>query len=108
MKGVREDTNRRMLRARDAIDRDYCQPLDTRALAEIAFASEAHFIRSFKATFGEPPHRSLRLRRIERAMELLRTTDVRVGEICVEVGFHSFASFIRAFHEVVGEAPTSY
>jgi len=47
-----EAENRRMLRARDAIDRDYKLPLDVAGLAAVAHVSEAHFIRSFKRTFG--------------------------------------------------------
>ena len=54
-----EESNRRMLRARDAMDRAYEQPLDIVALARIACVSEAHFIRTFRATFGETPHRYL-------------------------------------------------
>src|SRR4029077_1930291 len=67
-----EESNRRMLRARDAMDRTYAQPLDVPALARIAVVSEAHFIRTFRATFGETPHRYLQRRRVERAMFLLR------------------------------------
>jgi len=48
-----EDMNRRMLRARDAIDRTYALPLDISNLSQVAHVSEAHFIRTFKATFGE-------------------------------------------------------
>ena len=53
-----EEQNRRMLRARDAMDRDYAKALDIPALAKIAYVSEAHFIRSFRQVFGETPHRS--------------------------------------------------
>ncbi len=70
-----EDSNRRMLRARDEMDRRYAEPLDVPALARIAYVSEAHFIRTFRATFGETPNRYLQRRRVERAMFLLRTTD---------------------------------
>jgi hypothetical protein len=44
------DLNRRLLRARDAMDRTYAQQLDVPALATIAHVSEAHFIRSFRTT----------------------------------------------------------
>ena len=44
-----------MLRARDEMDRAYDKPLDVPALAKVAMTSEAHFIRTFKATFGETP-----------------------------------------------------
>jgi AraC-like DNA-binding protein len=103
-----EDTNRRMLRARDAMDRDYAKALDIPTLAKIAFVSEAHFIRTFRATFGETPHRYLQRRRVERAMFLLRESDLSVSEICLEVGFTSVGSFGRTFQAIVGESPTSY
>jgi AraC-like DNA-binding protein len=103
-----EDVNRRMLRARDAMDRAYARPLDIRALAQIAHVSEAHFIRTFGATFGETPHRYLQRRRVERAMYLLRGTDRSVTDICLDVGFNSLGTFSRSFSDIVGESPAAY
>ncbi len=97
-----------MLRARDAMDRDHRRELDIATLAGIACVSEAHFIRTFKATFGETPHRYLQRRRIERAMYLLRTTPNDVTDVCMEVGFSSLGTFGRTFRQVVGESPSSY
>ena len=91
-----EESNRRMLRARDAMDRAYAQPLDVPTLARLAHVSEAHFIRTFRATFGETPHRYLQRRRVERSMFLLRETDRPVSEICLEVGFTSLGTFSSA------------
>ena len=62
-----EESNRHLLRARDAIDRGYAKPLDVPALARVALMSDAHFIREFKRAFGEPPNRYLQRRRVERA-----------------------------------------
>ncbi|CAM2777821.1 AraC family transcriptional regulator [Saccharomonospora xinjiangensis] len=106
--GAREATNRRMLRARDAMDRDYAKPLDVPALARIAHVSEAHFTRTFRATFGETPHRYLQRRRVERAMFLLRDTDRSVTDICFEVGFGSLGTFSRTFSAIVGRSPRTY
>jgi len=103
-----EDRNRRMLRARDTMDRAYAQPLDIPALARVAHVSPAHFSRQFRATFGETPHRYLQRRRVERAMELLRETDRTVTEICFDVGFASLGTFSRTFRAVVGESPSRY
>jgi AraC-like DNA-binding protein len=103
-----EETNRRLLRARDAIDRHFAEPLDITALARIAHLSEAHFIRTFRATFGEPPHRYLQRRRVERALFLLRETDRNVTQICLDVGFSSLGTFSRTFRDIMGEPPTSY
>ena len=104
----RELTNRLMLRARDAMDRDYRNELDVPALARISYVSQKHFIRTFKATFGETPHRYLQRRRVERAMYLLRTTDTDITDICMNVGFSSLGTFSRTFTEIVGETPTRY
>ena len=103
-----EESNRRLLRARDAMDRSYAEPLDITALARIAMVSEAHFIRTFSSTFGETPHRYLQRRRVERAMYLLRATDRSVSDICFEVGFSSIGTFSRTFREIVGQSPTSF
>jgi transcriptional regulator GlxA family with amidase domain len=103
-----EDSNRRLLRARDAMDRGYAQPLDVRSLARVAHVSEAHFIRAFRDPFGETPHRYLQRRRVERAMALLCQTDRSVTEICFDVGFASLGTFSRTFSEIVGEPPTAY
>ena len=97
-----------MLRARDAMDRAYAEPLDIPALARIAYVSEAHFIRTFKATFGETPHRYLQRRRVERAMFLLRSTDRSITHICLDTGFTSLGTFSRTFAEIVGEPPSRY
>ena len=103
-----EDFNRRLLRARDAMDRAYAEPLDVRAVASVAHVSEAHFIRSFRAVFGETPHRYLQRRRVERSMFLLRETERSVTDICLDVGFTSLGTFSRMFREIVGEAPSHY
>ncbi|MFF8896718.1 helix-turn-helix domain-containing protein [Streptomyces lydicus] len=108
MSRAAEETNRRMLRARDAMDRAYAQPLDVAALARIAHVSEAHFSRVFRATFGETPHRYLQRRRVERAMFLLRETERRVTDISFEVGFNSPGTFSRTFHDIVGRSPREY
>jgi AraC-like DNA-binding protein len=103
-----EDLNRRLLRARDAMDRAYAEPLDVRAVAEVAHVSEAHFSRCFRTVFGETPHRYLQRRRVERSMFLLRETDRSVTDICLDVGFSSLGTFSRTFREIVGETPTVY
>jgi len=90
------------------MDRAYAEPLDVRAVAAVAHISEAHFIRTFRAVFGETPHRYLQRRRVERSMFLLRETDRSVTDICMDVGFTSLGTFSRMFREIVGETPSAY
>ena len=108
MRRAVEELNLRMLRSRDAMDRSYAHPLDVSRLAAIACVSEAHFIRTFRATFGETPHRYLQRRRVERAMYLLVQTRRDVTDVCLEVGFGSLGTFSRTFRDIVGESPTSF
>src|SRR5258708_16888362 len=108
MKRAVEELNRRLLRARDAMDRTYAEPLDVAALSRVAHVSEAHFIRSFRATFGETPHRYLQRRRVERAMFLLGATDRPITAICVDVCFASLGPFSRTCRDIVGESPTEW
>lgn len=98
----------RLRRARDAMDRDYAQPLDVPALARIALMSAGHFSRSFRAAFGETPYSYLMTRRVERAKALLRRGDLSVTEVCFAVGCTSLGSFSTRFTELVGESPSAY
>ena len=103
-----EDLNRRLLRARDAMDRAYAEPLDVPAVAAVAHISPAHFSRTFRQVFGETPHRYLQRRRVERSMFLLRETDRSVTDVCLDVGFTSLGTFSRTFTKIVGETPSRY
>jgi len=97
-----------LLRAKDLIDRDYARPLDVPALAREAHASTAHFSRSFKRVFGETPYQYLLRRRIERAKDLLRSTDLTVDEVTFEVGLQSVGAFSTSFRKLVGQPPGAY
>jgi AraC-like DNA-binding protein len=100
--------SRHLLRVRDLIDRAYAEPLDVAALARSAAVSRAYFSRSFKAAFGETPHQYLMSRRMERAMALLRSSDLSVTEVCFAVGFSSLGSFSTQFRRFVGDSPLAY
>jgi len=95
-------------RVRDRIDREYAQPLDVEALARDAHMSAGHFSRQFRAAYGESPYSYVMTRRIERAMALLRTSDLSVTDVCFAVGCSSLGSFSTRFTELVGVAPSIY
>jgi AraC-like DNA-binding protein len=95
-------------RARDRVDRDYAQPLELDDLARTAGISKYHFHRLFTATYGVTPAAYLSRRRIERAQDLLRATNLTVTEVCYAVGFSSLGSFSARFRAVVGEGPREF
>lgn len=98
---------RRLLRAKDRMDAASQEEWPVRRLAEVSGTSAAHFARSFKEAFGVPPHRYLLTRRIERAMALLRETDLPITEIAFQTGWNSLGTFGRTFRDVTGDNPAA-
>jgi AraC-like DNA-binding protein len=103
-----DDMLRHLRRARDLADRDYAAPLDLDRLAAAAGLSKYHFLRLFKATYGLTPGEYVSRRRIERAQDLLRATNLTVTEVCTAVGFSSLGSFSTRFRALVGESPSEF
>src|SRR3984893_11393933 len=81
-------------------------PLAT--LAELVQLSPYHFCRSFKSSFGIPPHRYHANRRIERAKQLLANRELSVTTIALDVGFGDTSTFSAAFHRLTGQTPSRY
>lgn len=102
------DIFERIWRARKLIDDCYQMPLNLQELADRACFSRYHFIRQFRRTFHLTPHQYLIQKRMERAKELLGSSELPVTEICFEVGFQSLGSFSSLFRKCVGEAPAKF
>ena len=96
---------RRLLRAKDRMDRASHEDWPAARLAEVSAVSPAHFARSFKQAFGLPPHRYLLSRRIERAVALLRDTELAITEIAAQRGWTSLGTFGRIFRDITGDSP---
>lgn len=62
----------------------------------------------FKQITGVSPSLYLRYLRINKAKELLETTDYDIIDIAVMVGYSSNSTFTRAFHDVTGVSPNAY
>lgn len=95
-------------RAKDHADRHFAEPLELEAMARVAGLSKFHFHRLFSATYGLSPAAYVSERRVERAQDLLRSTNLTVTEVCHAVGFSSLGSFSSRFHELVGETPSGF
>lgn len=98
----------RLCRARDLL-RDWAEePLTVSEVARRTGMSPFHFIRLFKAVFGETPHQYRSQAQIERAKHLLVLGTLSVTEVCMAVGFSSLGSFSTLFSHRVGMSPSSF
>jgi AraC-like DNA-binding protein len=102
------DVLQRLGRAREFIDDYYDYPLSLKQMSEKACFSRYHFLRLFRQAFNKTPHQYLIDRRIEKAKELLTSNELRVTDVCFEVGFQSLGSFSSLFQKRVGHPPVTY
>jgi len=90
------------------IEENFADEIPLATLAELARLSPYHFSRSFKRSFGMPPHRFHAIRRIERAKQLLANRELPVTTIALDVGFSETSTFTAAFHRLTGQTPSHY
>jgi AraC-like DNA-binding protein len=95
-------------RVRAFIDKNSHRPIYNRDLCFVAGQSAAHFSRSFKLTFGEPPHAYLVKRRLERVCHLMIETSVPLTEIALSAGFSDHAHLCKHFRRAFGQSPGSW
>src|SRR5262245_19328152 len=99
---------KRLCRAREMLREMDSDPLSIEDVAREAALSPFHFIRRFQALFGETPHQYRIRARLERAKDLLESSNYSVTDVCMEVGFTSLGSFSDLFARRVGVPPSTY
>jgi AraC family transcriptional regulator len=95
-------------RVRAFIDENLHRSIHVKDLSSVAQRSTAHFSRSFKQAFGEPPHAYVVRRRVERACHLMITSSASLSEIALSLGFSDQAHLSRLFRQVFGQSPSSW
>lgn len=98
----------RMQHVRDIIEAELDGDLGLARLAAEAGVGEHAFSVAFTKAFGDTPHRYVIGRRIERAKQLLRTSDLPVVEVAVQTGFSSQSHLATVFKRAVGVTPVGY
>jgi AraC family transcriptional regulator len=98
----------RLRRLAELIEANLDGDLSLEMMAASVDLSPLYLIRAFKSAFGEPPHRYVLRRRIERAKDLLRTTDMPVAEVALAVGFSSQSHLSTWFQRIVGTSPAAF
>jgi AraC family transcriptional regulator len=95
-------------RVADFIEEHLAEKFSLNVVAGLAGLSSYHFVRSFKRSFGAPPHRYHTARRIERAKALLANPRASITDVAFDVGFSGTGAFSTTFHRVTGRTPTDY
>ena len=95
-------------RALDFIQANLGSDISLDQIATAAGTSTDRFYRGFKSSVGMPPYRYFVARRIERAKELLSTTNQEVTDIALSLGFSSASHFSTTFKSVVGCSPSEF
>jgi AraC-like DNA-binding protein len=105
---VRLNSHKQVRLARRLLDQSYDASVTIEDLSREVALSPYYLIRAFRRVYKQTPHQYLIGQRIARAKELLRTTDLPITEICMEVGFESLGSFSALFSKVAGISPSAY
>jgi len=98
----------RLRAAIDFIEEHLGEELSLAAIAAAANMSSFRFARGFRKAMGRAPHQYVIARRIERAKDLLRTTDQSIGELARGVGFATQSHFTLVFNRHCGVTPKRY
>jgi AraC family transcriptional regulator len=98
----------KLRRALEFIEAHLAEDICVSTIAEAVSVSTYHFAHAFKRATGSAPHQYLVKRRIERAKDLLRQTDLPILEIAMLVGFSTQNHFTTVFGKVCGATPKQY
>jgi len=106
--GTATTTRARLERARDLIESALGEDLALERLAAEAGITAHAFAAAFTRAFGVPPYRYVIQRRVERAKDLLRHTDLPIARIAYDTGFASQSHLATTFKRSVGLTPGAY
>ena len=90
------------------IEEHFADDISNRDLLELLNCSESVLLRSFHLIVGISPMQFLMNHRIQKAAEMLLTTDLKSCDIAVSCGFHDFSYFTKIFKRNMGMTPIEY
>ena len=105
----KESTNNEAIKSAVAyIKINHWQPLVLEDLAKQFGMSKFYFVRLFREFTGVTPYRYMIIERVNMAKKLLQTTNMKISEISLMVGFADEGNFIRTFKSIAGVTPKTY
>lgn len=104
---TKEETYKRICLAVDFMHSNYELDFGLEELSKISCLSKFYFIKGFKSVYQCTPYQYLLNIRLNKALQLLRTSDLSIGEISESIGFDYVSSFSRAFYRRYAYYPSS-
>ena len=98
----------REVNLKDVIQHHLFSNFSIAELAQLAGLSLSSFKRAFQNIFNDTPANYLRIKKIEKAMDLLTQSDASVSEICFQIGFNDASHFTKAFKKHTKQAPLAF
>jgi AraC family transcriptional regulator len=95
-------------RIEECIAARFNEALSLALLASEVGLSPYHFARAFKKSTGQSPHQYLLNCRLDRAKELLATSDTSIRDIAATVGYDNPSQLSRLFRSALGTTPDAY
>jgi AraC family transcriptional regulator len=83
-------------------------PIRNADLAAVTRLSKSHFTKVFKASFALTPRAYVMQRRVQRAKELMRSTNEALAQIADICGFADQAHFSKVFKREAGASPMQW
>ena len=88
------------------VEENYTSPISLDELAYLSGRSLSSFKREFQDIYGEPPARWIREKRLSKAHEMLRSSNLSVSDVAYSLGFENPTHFSRIFKQQYGYAPS--
>jgi AraC family transcriptional regulator len=107
-KSTRDELYLRVLKAKEYIHSNYENTIELKDVSLASHLSVNHLLRCFKAVFGLTPHEYRTQLRIQRARQLLETSNIPIAEISTLLGFESSSTFSLLFKRHISVAPETY
>jgi len=95
-------------RALGFVEENYNKNFSVRDMAKSTGVSADYLTRQFRQVIGITPVEYIRNFRFAKAMDMLKSEDLKISDISARAGFNSFSHFTREFRSVFGITPTEY
>ena len=87
------------------MDQNYCSDLSLSDIASKAFMSRTYFCSMFKEMNGLTPWEYINIKRINKAVDLLKSSDLSISSVATQCGYNNMANFSRIFKQITGTTP---